>query len=427
MSDPSVAGPGQSSSDDIVGLPGLRLSAAVSGWARPEFASVVKMFGWLFTKYRYGGGGLCVYVDGEPALDIWAGDAAPDREWTQDTGPTIFSASKGITTTVIHRLVDRGLLSYDAPVARYWTEFGANGKSSITVRQLLNHEAGLSRLTGIASASDLSDHLVMEKRLAAAPVDRFHRKPAYHALSIGWLLAGLARSVTGKDMRELYRTEIAEPLGVDGIHLGFPPEGSPTTRADMYPNQDRLLRREHALRAGLFLGMGWVMKTVLNHVPGIRGAADTIYVPGFVRYGLNGGTADSLLYNTQAPAISGVATAPALAKLYAALASEGSVDGRRLLSPEITAGLARPEPDRRLDHTLGLPLGYHLGYHSLQIPAFGFDSGFGFVGAGGSTGWADQKRCIAVGFTTNRLVRTIALDQLMFLLMWPRIVRAARS
>lgn len=126
--------------------PGLRLPNGVEGWARPELSAVVRTFEWMFTKYRLGGGGLSVYVDGEPALDIWAGAAAAGQGWTRDTGALVFSASKGIAATVIHRLVDRGLITYDAPVARYWPEFGANGKSSITVRQVLDHRAGLSRL-----------------------------------------------------------------------------------------------------------------------------------------------------------------------------------------------------------------------------------------------------------------------------------------
>ena len=72
---------------------------------------------------------------------------------------------------LIHRLVDRGLLSYDEPVATYWPEFGANGKDTITVRDVLRHRAGLSHLKGV-SKDDLLDHELMEERLAAASVAR---------------------------------------------------------------------------------------------------------------------------------------------------------------------------------------------------------------------------------------------------------------
>ncbi len=101
----------------------------------------------------------------------------------------VFSATKGVAATVIHRLVDRGLLSYDEPVATYWPEFGANGKDDITVRDVLRHRAGLSHLKGV-NKDDLLDHHLMEERLAAAPVDHLRGWPAYHALTYGWILSG---------------------------------------------------------------------------------------------------------------------------------------------------------------------------------------------------------------------------------------------
>ncbi|MUM16566.1 beta-lactamase family protein [Mycobacterium sp. CBMA271] len=396
--------------------PGLRLPYGVEGWARPELAPVVRTFEWMFTKYRLGGGGLSVYVDGEPALDIWAGAAAAGQGWTRDTGALVFSASKGIAATVIHRLVDRGLLAYDAPVARYWPEFGANGKSSITVRQVLDHRAGLSRLDGIVChAEEIVDHELMEQRLAAAPVDKFYGKRAYHALTFGWLLAGMARAVTGQDMRELFRTEIAEPLGVEGIHLGRPPRTSPTKAASMYPFLESVVSKPL---------VGRVLPTVIraiDRLPGFEGAIGTMYEPGMERILADDGTLNSALYDMQAPAANAVATASSLAKMYAALAGGGTVDGREFLSEETVAGLSR-KPNLAIDHTIVFPMGMHLGYMSL--PMRGFRSGFGHIGLGGSMGWADPKRRISVGFTHNRLPMTMALDQISFAFLWPQIVKA---
>ena len=51
-------------------------------------------------------------------------DRAGTQRWTADTGAMVFSATKGVASTVIHRLADRGLLSYDEPVAEYLPEFG---------------------------------------------------------------------------------------------------------------------------------------------------------------------------------------------------------------------------------------------------------------------------------------------------------------
>jgi Beta-lactamase len=87
----------------------------------------------------------------------------------------------------LYRLVDQGLLSYDAPVADYWPQFGANGKSDITVRDVLRHRSGLSHPKGVSNHESL-DHHSMEERLAAAPVDYLRGAPAYHAMTDGWLL-----------------------------------------------------------------------------------------------------------------------------------------------------------------------------------------------------------------------------------------------
>ncbi|MGA3255006.1 MAG: serine hydrolase domain-containing protein, partial [Mycobacterium sp.] len=211
----------------------------VFGAADPNFSCVLRGFSSLFPGRRFGGGALAVYLDGQPVVDVWTGwsDRAGQVPWTADRAPMVFSATKGLASTVIHRLVDRGLIDYDTPVAEYWPEFGANGKAALTVREVMRHRAGLSGLRG-ATKEDLLDHLVMEERLAAAPPGRLLGKPAYHALTFGWLMSGLARAVTGKGMRALIREELAEPLGTDGLHLGRPPADAPTQVAEIIMPQN---------------------------------------------------------------------------------------------------------------------------------------------------------------------------------------------
>ncbi|MBY0440684.1 MAG: beta-lactamase family protein, partial [Mycobacteriaceae bacterium] len=189
------------------------LPRGVHGAAAQDFACAVRSFAAMFPARPFGGGALAVYLDGQPVVDVWTGwsDRAGQTPWSADTASMVFSATKGLAATVIHRLVDRGLIEYDAPVAQYWPEFGVNGKSAITVRRILRHGAGLSGLRGVTK-DDLLDHLGMERRLAAAAPGRRLGKPAYHALTYGWLLSGLARAVTGKGMRTLIREELAEPL-----------------------------------------------------------------------------------------------------------------------------------------------------------------------------------------------------------------------
>ena len=116
---------------EVVGNRRSVLPRGVHGAADPHFACAVRSFASMFPGRRFGGGALAVYLDGEPVVDVWTGwsDRRGRVPWTADTATMVFSATKGMASTVIHRLVDRGLIDYDAPVAEYWPAFGANGKS----------------------------------------------------------------------------------------------------------------------------------------------------------------------------------------------------------------------------------------------------------------------------------------------------------
>jgi CubicO group peptidase (beta-lactamase class C family) len=208
------------------------LPSGVQGACDSRFGAATKAFSALFPARLFGGGALAVYIEGVQVVDVWTGFADRNGKvpWTADTGAVVFSATKGLAATVIHRLVDRGLLAYDVPVAEYWPEFGENGKSEVTVNDVLRHRSGLAHLKGVGK-DEILDHLGMEARLAAAPLDSQHGKLAYHAITYGWLLSGLARAVTGKGMRDLFREELAQPLDTDGLHLGRPPADAPTTAA----------------------------------------------------------------------------------------------------------------------------------------------------------------------------------------------------
>ena len=120
------------------------LPHGVQGAADSNFACTLRGFARLFPGRRFGGGALSVYLHGKPVVDVWTGyaDRHGTEYWTADTGAMVFSATKALASTVIHRLVHRGLLDYDTPVADYWPEFGANGKSDITIRDVMQHRSG---------------------------------------------------------------------------------------------------------------------------------------------------------------------------------------------------------------------------------------------------------------------------------------------
>ncbi|MGH3633480.1 MAG: serine hydrolase domain-containing protein [Mycobacterium sp.] len=361
------------------------LPHGVHGAADRNFACAVRSFASLFPGRRFGGGALAVYLDGQPVVDVWTGwsDRRGQQCWSADTGAMVFSATKGMASTVIHRLADRGLIDYDTPVAEYWPEFGANGKADITVRKVMRHRAGLSRLHG-ATKEDLLNHRLMEKRLAAAPAGHLLGKPAYHALTYGWLMSGLARAVTGKGMRELIREELAEPLDTDGLHLGRPPVESATRAAQIVMPQSTIPNP--------------VFNYVAPKIASLRAAAGfgAMYFPG-MKAVVQG---DIPLLDAEIPAANGVVTARALARMYGAIANGGEIDGMRFLSRKLVEGLTGRH-SLRLDHSILVPLSFHLGYHTVP---FNVMPGFGHAGLGGSLGWADPASGLAFGFVHNRLL-----------------------
>ncbi|GAB2556689.1 serine hydrolase domain-containing protein [Nocardia heshunensis] len=402
----------------LSGSPGsglVDLPTSVGGYAAAEFGPLVRTFARMTGGHPGAGGALTVHLRGEPLVEMWTGEAAPGRAWDADTGSIIFSATKGIAATVIHRLADRGLIDYDAPVAHYWPEFAANGKGRITVREVLSHRAGLYGLPAIARGlDDVLDHRMMEDHLAAAKPDHLLGIPTYHALTFGWLLAGLARSVTGRGMAELFRSEIAEPLGAEGIHLGRPPAGSPTSAAVLQGNKLSMVGTNYI---SLVLGHAYSL-------PGALGAAArALFLPGLDQ--LLEGDPPPIL-QTELGAGNGVCTATGLATMYGALANEGMHRGYRFLSPETIAAMRHVET-YRLDHALFyIPMMWHMGYHSLPVP--GARAGFGHIGLGGSFGWADPRTGLSVGFVHNRLgIGAASLDQIASAWVLPLVVRGAHA
>lgn len=376
----------------------LDLPQGVRGSADASFALAVRAFAALFPHPRLGGGALSVYLDGKPVVDVWTGfaDRRGRRPWTADTAPMVFSATKGVASLVIHRLADRGLIDYDAPVSHYWREFGANGKADITVRDVMRHRAGLSHLRGIRKR-ELLDHRHMEARIAAAPPGRHFGKSAYHALTYGWLLSGLARSVTGRGMRELMRTEVAAPLGTDGVHLGRPPAGSPTTIAHFVGSELRVITPVFDLVAPAIAAFE------------LSAAFGAMYFPGAKKVVQR----DIPFLDTELPSANGVMTARALARMYGAMANGGVIDGQRYLSAERVAMLTGRR-DLRPDRNLIMPLAFNLGFHGMPIP--GVLPGFGHVGLCGSFGWAIPEEGLSISLVHNRLLTPFVVsDQAGFI------------
>jgi CubicO group peptidase (beta-lactamase class C family) len=357
------------------------------GHVAPGFEPVARIFQRLVGS-RLGGGALTVRLRGETVVDLCTGhaDRRGTRPWTPETLSISFSTTKGVASTIIHRLADRGRLDYDEPVATYWPEFAAGGKERVTVRELMTHRAGLSSVRAVADrAEDLLDHIALEDKLAARTVRAPTSRSLYHAITYGWLVAGLARRVTGTGLADLARVEVTDPLGIEGLHIGVPDAAREFVAE---PVGSALGQLGAAADATQWLWTRWKVS---------RTTIDALHVPGFVR--LFQGD-DPPIWHTEMPAVNGVLSARALAHLYAPLANGGRAGETAYLRPETVHELGRVQV-RTTDVVLGVPMRWRIGYHQ----AFGADArmAFGHYGYGGSGGWADPETGLSVGFVTNRI------------------------
>jgi CubicO group peptidase (beta-lactamase class C family) len=315
-----------------------------------------------------------------------------------------FSATKGVTATCAHVLADRGELDYDERVATYWPEFAQNGKADITVRQVLSHSAGLHRFgTIIDHGSRILDWEHMADALARAkPAYEPGTAVGYHALTFGWLVGELVRRISGTPIEKFLQKEIAEPLGLDGLYIGCPPEQrhrmSPL--APMAPAFTRrvppAVRRwtnpvgrfafNQLCRALRAVGSPVNPHRMLNTAAS-RGMEDVIV--------------DPRLLDAAVPALNGHSDAVSLGAMYAMLAGGGQLGGVRILSEETVRKASAIQNNQR-DRVLVMTMQWRLGYHKLLLAHKLLPRAYGHFGFGGSGGFADPEHDLALAMVCNR-------------------------
>src|SRR5262245_18044739 len=188
----------------------------VNGFADERFGRVRTAFEKNFETDGEGGACCCITLNGKTVVDIWGGfaDKARSRPWQRDTIVNVYSTTKTMTALTALLLADRGKLDFDAPVARYWPEFAANGKERIKVSHLMSHSAGLSGWKEKISKNDLYDWEKATSLLAAqAPFWEPGTASGYHAMTQGYLVGEVIRRIDGRTVGTVFREEIAEPLG----------------------------------------------------------------------------------------------------------------------------------------------------------------------------------------------------------------------
>jgi CubicO group peptidase (beta-lactamase class C family) len=319
----------------------------MDGTVDPRFAPVQTAFAEILAGGAGTGASLAVWHEGAWVVDLWGGyaDAARTRPWTRDTLVMPYSVTKPFAAACVLRLVDRGQLELDAPVAWIWPEFQAHA----TVRQLLSHQGGVVAIDAALPPDALFDQDRMAAALAAQtpwwPPGTGHGEAA---LVYGNLLGELVRRVDGRSLGTFLREEIGDPLGID-FHVGLRP-------SEMERTAD-LTGFSQAFLDGLDED-GSQISRAMGNPPGAL-EREVVNSPAW--------------RDAEIAAVNGHGTARAVVAFYVAL-----IEGRVLSAP-LVEEMTRPQVSGH-DRVLGSDATWGLGV--------GVDEdGFGMGGLGGSIGW----------------------------------------
>jgi CubicO group peptidase (beta-lactamase class C family) len=328
------------------------------------------------------GASLVIDVDGDIVVDLWGGfcDEKRTTPWSEHTITNVWSTTKTITSLAALMLVDRGELDVDAPVARYWPEFAAEGKQDVLVRHLMSHSSGVSGLDQPAVIEDLYDWPTSTSRMAAqAPWWEPGTASGYHALNYGHVVGELVRRISGKMLKQFVADEIAGPLGAD-FQIGaaesdwdriahvVPPPPLPFDLAALDP-----------------------ASPTVRTLTGPAVEAEVANTPDWRRADMG--------------AVNGHGNARSVARVMSVVARGGEVDGVRLLTPE-TVDLIFREQQNGIDLVLGVPLRFGIGYGLPRLDMLPWlpDEKICFWGGwGGSMIVMDVGRRMTISYMMNKM------------------------
>jgi len=388
----------------------------VGGDVDEGYGKVADAFRRNLNSGREIGAAVAVYRDGRKVVDLWGGyrngiTAAP---WQQDTIVNVFSTTKGVASLAVALAVSRGLLDYDAKVADYWPEFAQAGKGSITVRQLLGHQAGLVAIKPRLVLADLADPGGLSEKIAAqAPAWPPGTRHGYHAVTLGWYESELIRQVDPqkRTIGRFFADEIAGPLDLD-FYIGLPAS----------VDRNRVAR----LKALALKDLIWH----INTMPPMFAAAmfNKSSLPARA-FEIATEITDAESFNrdearvVEIPAANGTATARSIAKLYGAAATGAAQLGLSQGVRDALEGPAVPPTKGLRDKVLQTATSYSLGFGKpTSTFVFGSsDRAYGWPGAGGSFGFADPDTGVGFGYVMNNMgyhllsdPRELSLRQALF-------------
>jgi len=354
----------------------------IHGTVAPGFEPVRDAFELNFEEGRERGACVAITQNGEPVVDIWAGDADGEgRPWERDTIVNVYSTTKTMAAISLLRLADRGEVDLYAPVAKYWPEFEQNGKEGVLVSHVMSHSAGVSgfELPGPANLYDWDD--LCERLASQAPWWEPGTKPGYHAVTQGFLQGEILRRITGTTIGNYFRTEIAEPLGAD-FHIGLDEKHDHRVAALVPPD----------MSAGAMPANAAMNK-------------DSIRVRTFLGADLKGTEPATREWRAaEIPAAGGTGNARAVARVHSMMACGGEVDGIRIMS-ESGALRAIEEQIRGHDEVMGIDLVYGMGF-GISDPTYPISPSKRacfWGGWGGSLAVIDFDQKVSIAYVMNHM------------------------
>ena len=360
----------------------------IGGSCAAGFETVRAAFENNFAEHGEIGAAVAVWVDGHLVVNLWGGyaDARRRRHWRENTLASVFSGTKGLTSTCIHLLADRGEIDLDAPVARYWPEFGQAGKQNITIAQVLGHRSGvIGPRTRMDSTQTQDWDLVCERLAESEPWWEPGTAQGYHMVSFGFILGEVVRRVTGRTIGEYLRREISDPMGID-VHIGLP-DAEHHRCADM-------VNKPHIRDVLAKGGAPGHPESLADHP-----MAGLSIAMGFVPDDELGSNDIALWRRSEFPGTNGHVSALGLATFYNGLAQEKILTGEHLQKVRVSQGGYDPDVvlgPRVADHGWGL--GYMLNQRGVAGPNPG---SFGHGGSGGSYGFVDLEHRIGYAYVMN--------------------------
>ena len=362
------------------------MTLPIHGHNHPDFDPVRQAFVQNFSDYDQVGARVSILRGDEVVVDLWGGHTSEAREveWNERTRVCCMSVTKGAVALCAHLLAERGLLDYDAPVSRYWPEFGAAGKQRITVRMAMAHQASLAFLDTAEPGDALHWSTMIDKISAQAPNWAVATDECYHSVTIGYITGELVRRIDGRPIEQFLREELTTPLGSDFL-LGCASEDLSEIVAQI-PNP-----KNELMNGGLFNERSLPMFASMPADPEFFGSEAAL--------------------RAVLPSGGGVASALGIAKLFAPFANAGRYQGSHYYSPA-TIVQASAEQWHHADSVFGnefrvaLGLLLHCGFND-----WGREGNVGTAGAGGFSGFADPDNHIAYGYTPNKFTTGAGLGE----------------